>query len=58
MYTLKGLLENSNQDQKEINGEWVPARPHKWNDTLFDRVCDAWAVLKGDADAFTWPGGQ
>ena len=59
MYTLEGLLNNANQNQVEINGNWVPARPVEIMDCLeFRRLRDAWAVLTGKADAFVWPEGQ
>jgi len=54
MWTLKNLM--SWGVTAEIDKEWVPARPLiqplKW------RVKDAWKVLTGKADAFTWPKGQ
>ncbi len=60
MWTLKGLIEYVNGSQTEIDGKWVPMRPlsdyglHR----LCQRISAAWAVLRGKADAFTWPGGQ
>lgn len=56
MYTLIDLFRTANQTQAEIDGEWVPARPYPG--TWLFRVSDAWKVLKGEADAFRWPGGQ
>lgn len=56
MYTLNYLVFKSSDTQTEIEGKWVPARPYidpfKW------RLHDAWKVLTGKADAFTWPEGQ
>ena len=53
MYTLENLVKHSNELQCEIDGKWVPARPlpapFSW------RLHDAWQVLTGKADAFTWP---
>lgn len=60
MYTLKELVERQDTTV-EINGQWVPVRPidsFGFFDTLKKRVSDAWFVLIGKADAFTWPGGQ
>ena len=50
------LYKKANQTQAEIDGEWVPARPHIG--TFMWRLSDAWKVLRGKADAFTWPGDQ
>jgi hypothetical protein len=40
-----------------IDDKWVPARPitgtFRW-----EKLRAAWEVLRGRADAFTWPGGQ
>jgi hypothetical protein len=54
MYTLKQL--QTNDAQAEINGKWVPARPIRFFG--WGRLREAWAVLRGKADAFTWPEGQ
>jgi len=56
MYTLNYLIFKSNNIQTEINGKWVPARPYV--DQFTWRIKDAWRVLTGKADAFTWPEGQ
>jgi hypothetical protein len=60
MYTLEGLIKSAPEYRVEINGKWVPARPEPlfYADGFFSRLKDAWKVLKGDADAFTWPEGQ
>jgi len=59
MWTLKSLLRSAEQTQAEINGKWVPARPLNWKCRSFrERLCEAWAVFKGRAEAFTWPEGQ
>lgn len=56
MFTLKYLVTEAPCSQNEINGKWVPARPlpgpFPW------RLRDAWEVLRGRADAFTWPENQ
>jgi len=56
MFALIDLAKSMNSTRTEINGKWVPARPltgpFRW------RLHDAWKVLKGEADAFMWPGGQ
>jgi hypothetical protein len=56
MYTLKYLVTETQNAQAKISGKWVPARPliGSW----LDRLKDAWRVLTGKADAFTWPEGQ
>ncbi len=44
------------------DGRYVPARPIQFNGTrpgnqpIWDRLCDAWKVLAGKADAVTWEG--
>ena len=56
MFTLIQLVSDVQKLQSEINGRWVPSRPicgpFVW------RLRDAWEVLRGRADAFTWPEGQ
>lgn len=56
MYTLKSLFKMTNSVSAKINGKWYPCRPLLC--CLRCRIKDAWAVLKGKADAFTWPAGQ
>lgn len=57
MYTLRDVHSGAlNFCQKEINGKWVPARPILGS--FWSRLKDAWQVLTGKADAFTWPEGQ
>ena len=56
MHALIELFRTANQTQIEINGEWVPARPYCGS--FWWRLSDAWKVLKGEADAIMWPGGQ
>jgi hypothetical protein len=56
IWTLEHLVKDAQQSQSQINGRWVPARPYPapfvW------RLKAAWEVLRGRADAFTWPEGQ
>jgi hypothetical protein len=56
MYTLQHLNTKALTATKEINGKWVPARP--LIGSFWDRLKEAWRVLTGKADAFTWPEGQ
>lgn len=57
MYTLREIHSGAlNFSQREINEKWVPARPLV--KPFWARLKDAWAVLRGRADAFTWPEGQ
>jgi hypothetical protein len=56
MYTLKYLVTDALNTTKEINGKWLPARPLAG--PFWARLKDAWRVLTGKADAFTWPEGQ
>lgn len=53
-WTLKDLMQHCRSVHREtMGGQWVPARPEPgpwlW------RLRAAWAVLRGRADAFTWP---
>lgn len=53
-WTLKDLLDHCRSVSRETgDGRWVPARPERgpwlW------RLQAAWSVLRGRADAFTWP---
>ena len=56
MYTLIDLFRLAKENAVNINGKYIPARP--MIGSLLFRVHDAWKVLKGGADAITWPGGQ
>lgn len=59
IYTLKDLRYSEwvVQNGAHINGQWVIARPitgtFRW-----EKLRAAWEVLRGRADAFTWPAGQ
>jgi len=56
MWTLRDLIDTANHTRKEIDGQWVPARPLPG--PFWWTVKDAWAVLTGKADAVRWPMGQ
>jgi hypothetical protein len=57
MYTLDYLMRPEDKCCREVApGKWVIARPK--DGPFWWRVKAAWAVLRGHADAFTWPGGQ
>ena len=59
MWTLKTLIESTNQNHVCINEKWVPARPINYRyRSLRERMRAAWAVFVGRADSFTWPEGQ
>jgi len=58
IWKLEQLCEH-NAPLAFINGKWVPARPLNWTGrTLLERFREAWAVFRGDAEAFVWPEGQ
>lgn len=56
MWSLESLMKKAAETMVLINGRWVPARPAAG--PLAWRIKAAWAVLRGQADAFTWPEGQ
>ena len=60
MWTLRDLYEHGNSTSTEIRpGVWVPARPMNYKvEGVWLRLKHAWAVLRGKAEAFTWPEGQ
>jgi len=60
MWTLWGLINHAKSTTANINGKWVPARPIPLTGVygLRVRVRAALAVLRGKAEAFTWPEGQ
>ncbi len=39
--------------QQEPDGRWIPARP--MIEPFVIRLRDAWRVLRGEAEAVTWP---
>ncbi len=54
MYRIEALVEHATTCSVEIDGQYVPARPMTRG--LWSRIKDAWLVLRGRADAITWPG--
>ena len=60
MYKLEYLIKNANNTQTNINNKWVPGRPEKFHGIygIWLNIKDAYQVLTGKADAFTWPEGQ
>ena len=56
-WTLESLMEHCRTVSREVApGRYAPARPERG--PLIWRARAAWDVLRGRADAFTWPGGQ
>jgi hypothetical protein len=54
IYELDEIQKSSfNANAREIDGRWVPARP--MDGPWIYRLKAAWAVLRGEADAFHWP---
>jgi hypothetical protein len=61
MWTLEWILKHANDNQTEIQGKWVPARPENYKKEyllLWERFYRAWLVFIGKADCFMWPEGQ
>lgn len=56
IYNLAALM-NANQDQANINGKWVPARPVGFF-SIGNRLRCAWLVFTGKCDLVRWPEGQ
>lgn len=63
IWSLNGLLYCAQHSQKEMDGDWLPARPVYltflgvvWLHPF--RIKAAWGVLTGRYDAVEWPGGQ
>ncbi len=52
MYTLRELHEWKSYASSD-GKKWVPAAP--LDGPYIERIRDAWHVLMGKADAFTWP---
>ena len=58
-WTLKDLINHTNQCSAKIGEKWVPSRPINWKyEGLVERLRNAWRVFIGRADAFEWPEGQ
>ena len=59
VWKLRDLVNSCNSNQAEISGKWVPARPINYRyEGIVERIKASWVVLKGKAEAFTWPEGQ
>lgn len=56
LYTLESLLRTAQSVSVQINNRWVPCRGEP--PSFLWRVCAAWKVLIGKADAVMWPEGQ
>jgi len=56
-WNLKNLIKHTNEVSKEIDKDWVPARPINII-SLRQRFRDAWSVFTGKADALHWPKNQ
>jgi hypothetical protein len=57
LYTLGTLREAMSGSSREIDGEWVPARPYGLF-SVASRLRLAFGVFTGRWDAFEWPKGQ
>lgn len=56
-HRLADLVKSAEQNQANINGRWVPARPLAFA-SVKRRLSLAWHVFTGKADAVYWPEGQ
>lgn len=56
LWKLSELIRHCSTCSACIDGRYVPARP--FSGPMIRRWRAAWAVLRGRADAFTWPMGQ
>ena len=57
IWTLENLMKCANSTQTEINGEWVPARPHGYP-SIKVKLKAMWLVFMGKADVVIWPKDQ
>ena len=57
IFTLESLITGITENQTEIGGKWIPARPEGFYSLRY-RIKAAWLVFTGKADAIVWPGGQ
>ncbi len=59
IYSLRELVESQN-NQANINGKWVPARPSRLSgfEGFKERLKAALLVLRDKADAVIWPEDQ
>ena len=59
LWKLEDLLRSAPLTGVRLGGRLVPARPiNSQHEGLGARVRDAWLVLTGKAEAFTWPENQ
>lgn len=56
IWHLDDLMKTARANAVLIDGTWVPARPY--DGPWIWRLCAAWEVLRGRADAFRWPANQ
>jgi hypothetical protein len=63
MLHVNEILHSASSNATGIaDGRYVPSRPIQFNGTrpgnqpIWDRLCDAWKVLSGKADAVNWEG--
>jgi hypothetical protein len=56
IWNLRSLIDHCNSTRANIKGSWFPARPLAG--PFIERLRAAWWVLRGRADAFTWPEDQ
>jgi hypothetical protein len=55
---VRFVVRDAGEVQKEIDGEWVPARSEAFwpGISFFRRLRLAWLVFTGKCDALHWPG--
>lgn len=56
LWKLSDLMRHCREVSAFIDGRYVPARPV--SGPSIKRWRAAWAVIRGKADAFIWPGEQ
>ncbi len=55
MLVLEDLLKWCNENQMEVNGKWVPARPINYRYRSFrKKLKEAYLVYKGEAECVLW----
>lgn len=57
LFAVQSLVRMASENQKQINGKWIPARPLGFSGFRYRLKC-AWLVFTGRADAVRWPEGQ
>jgi len=55
IYSLRGLIPPADVQTQTPDGRWVSSMPLPWYPGLFERVTDAWAVLRERAVAVKYP---